>query len=189
MRHLNLILLFIVVLYANNTYGTAQTFDSKVPSNTPHPEWREQASPHNINTQGPVTFLWPVIPKSLPNQQPDLSFDFVLSKHADLSEPLIHNKRQPWAFVNSHKALDNGRYYWQITEYHSGENISTSPIYQFNQTSKEGGFVTPTTDKFINAIEAEHPRLLATPATRSRIKSFKKVYPKDINKIIKTAKQ
>ncbi len=189
MRHVSLILLFIVMLHANNTYGTPQTFDSTISPNTPHLEWREQASPNNINTQGPVTFLWPVIPKSLPNQQPDLSFDFVLSKHADLSEPLIHHKRQPWAFVNSHKALDNGRYYWQVTEYHSGKNISTSLVYQFYQTSKEGGFVTPPTDKFVNAIEAGHPRLLVTPMTRSRIKSFKEVYPKDIKRIIKTAKQ
>lgn len=74
------------------------------------------------------------------------SFDFVLSKNADLSSPIL-NKTGLHSTATSYTgtALSNDTpYYWQVTAYNNGAEISKSAIGTFRTVAATPPPVTPT---------------------------------------------
>lgn len=149
----------------------------------PHPEWRNIEYPSfGSEHRGPLSFLWPVPEKNIKSDQQALSYDFVLSKNADLSAPLMDKKQLEWAFVNTHSVLPVGEYYWQYRVYRDGEFERESKLMKFTQVAENlpptstgfprEGFLTPDPDQLLSNIGASRPRLLATQEGISNLESL-----------------
>ncbi|WP_163934903.1 DUF4962 domain-containing protein [Paraferrimonas sp. SM1919] len=174
-----------LVVASNISVATDYSIDNQY---TPHPEWRERVSPYNgSHTSQVITFSWPVPAKNKPEDQQNLSYEFTLSKQADLSHPIIHKTNLEWAFVNTHDVLPVGKYYWQYKRFRDGKLIETSDVMSVQQVAGETGFITPYPSELTNNIPAERPRLLATPASNQYIAQYKKESNKQAKAIIKKA--
>ena len=165
-------LLFVSSTYSLEAEQIAQDI-SISRERVPHPEWRSEEHPSfGAEHHGPVSFLWPVPKKNIKSDQQALSYDFVLSKNSDLSEPLIVKKQLEWAFVNTHSALPVGEYFWQYRVYRDGDLQRTSKLLRFTQGSKNLGFSTPDAEQLISAIGVSRPRVLATTKGISNLESL-----------------
>jgi hypothetical protein len=117
----------------------------------------------DMNTQN-VGFTWDLLASAD-------SYDWVLSKNADLSNPIESKTGLTSAAYTCTKTLDyNTTYYWQVKAYKGATLISTSPISTFT-TAVTGKFCCPidglcfdTVDLLKAHTASAHPAQPATPS-------------------------
>ena len=108
---------------------------------------------------------WPSVKKA--------NYSVRLSSSRDFSKNLIVKNEIPYAIFNPHKILTAGKWYWQYKVNEGKWNALDS----FRITNSTQEFNTPDIKKIIQAIPAEHPRVLARKADlnefRKRAKNYK----------------
>lgn len=96
------------------------------------------------------------------------SFDWVLSKNADLSAPVESKTGLTRTAYTCTKTLDYGTtYYWQVTAYKGGAAISTSSVGTFT-TAPTGAFCCPVDGLCFDteaALKAHNADVHAQPMT------------------------
>jgi hypothetical protein len=95
-----------------------------------------------------------------------------LSSSKDFSTDLIEKDEIPYAIFNPHKILDEGKWYWQ----YKIEGGKWNEIDSFLITSSTPKFRTPEIKKVLQAIPAEHPRVLVRKADLAEFRKRAKEY-------------
>jgi hypothetical protein len=94
------------------------------------------------------SFEWPSKKKS--------KYSVRLSSSKDFSKNIIEKDDIQFAIFNPHKVLENGTWYWQ----YKTEDGKWNPVDSFQITPATPVFNTPEIEKVLQAIPAEHPRVL-----------------------------
>src|SRR5690554_186209 len=174
--------LLALLLISCNLYLYAQTKGSEthIPDIV-HPRFIDFPVPSSgieVRTNPPV-LRWPMIKGN------NLKFDVRLSKRSDFKKEdnYFEYNGLDWSMVNPHQKLDSGTWYWQyrISSTEWKETLS------FKITKDAIPFVSPKAIQFLNALPADHPRVLTTTADLPRLKSLN--IDEDISAIYKGAEK
>ena len=170
MRYLIIIALFFMLM----AFGIGR--EQKITVNVIYPKIRIWTTPSKgeepaFNSPG---FQWP--------SKKNATYGLRLSSAKDFSKNLIEKDEIPFAIFNPHKVLTEGKWYWQ----YKTEGGKWNPVDSFQITPSTPVFNTPEIKKVLQAIPAEHPRVLVTKAGLDEFRTRAKQY-KESEIIIKEA--
>ena len=119
-----------------------------------HPKFREFPYPSAEITPAfnPPVLRWPRAKGQHAQYAVRLSMDSTFQ-----ADDLIQAENLPWAMLNPHRVLPEGKWYWQYKA--SGENWSPLQTFMINDEVKE--LSAPPAETFLAALPSGHPRVLA----------------------------
>ena len=112
----------------------------------------------------------------------NFGFCFFLFGTVIITEDLISIEDIPFSFINIHKPLKNGLWYWQ----YRSTNGNWSEIASFKVDNNSIDFVPPSFETLINSIPKSHPRVMVKKEKWDEV-SLKSTSYKESKKIIEQA--
>ena len=141
-----------------------------------YPKYRKWMSPDNGDL---ARFKSPSLQWPSRNSK---NYQLRLSTDKDFTEDLISIEDIPFSFINIHKPLKNGLWYWQ----YRSTNGNWSEIASFKVDNNSIDFVPPSFETLINSIPKSHPRVMVKKEKWDEV-SLKSTSYKESKKIIEQA--